>query len=160
MAVSWVVAPCSLVEVMPGYTTLQPRKQPSSYSPPWEPEILLTYFHSCIFEEPFFAPSYARRHMFALSCFLFTVSSFFYCVRLFIFGSCAGSVFFTFFREVLKLVHITVLRASQFASQILSVIALNLWSVLVRGSSFSVREEALQTGRLYFALLSFHVNRI
>jgi hypothetical protein len=69
MAVFWVVAPCSLVEVyrrfrlfaasiiraialdggskhiwnvgklLPDYTEQQPRRQPSSYSPPWEPEI-------------------------------------------------------------------------------------------------------------------------
>jgi hypothetical protein len=69
MAVFWVVAPCSLVEVyqrfrgsllppssgreaarnlwnvsklLPYCTVLQPRKQPSSYSPPWEPQILPT----------------------------------------------------------------------------------------------------------------------
>jgi hypothetical protein len=64
MAVFWVVAPCSLVEVcqhfrghrpddggskdlrnvgklLPDYTVLQPRRQPSSYSPPWESQILL-----------------------------------------------------------------------------------------------------------------------
>jgi hypothetical protein len=61
MAVFWVVAPCSLVEVyqrfrrpcylhrqdlwsvgklLPNYTELQTRRQPSSYSPPWEPQIL------------------------------------------------------------------------------------------------------------------------
>jgi hypothetical protein len=60
MVVFWVVAPCSLVEVyqrfrgpcclhhqgdesyllLPDYTALQPRRQPSSYSPPWEPQIL------------------------------------------------------------------------------------------------------------------------
>jgi hypothetical protein len=63
MAVFWVVATCSLVEVyqrfrgpcclhhqdgdlwnvgklLPDYTALQPRRQPSSYSPPWEPHIL------------------------------------------------------------------------------------------------------------------------
>jgi hypothetical protein len=44
IAVFWVVAPCSLVEVLAAsiirakllsdYTTLQPRRQPSSYSPP------------------------------------------------------------------------------------------------------------------------------
>jgi hypothetical protein len=66
MAVFWVVAPCSLVEaeqrfkgtcclhhqgydggskdlwnvgkLLPDYTALQPRRQPSSYSPPWEPQ--------------------------------------------------------------------------------------------------------------------------
>jgi hypothetical protein len=27
---------------MPDYTVLQPRRQPSSYSPPWEPQILLS----------------------------------------------------------------------------------------------------------------------
>jgi hypothetical protein len=66
MAVFWVVAPCSLVEVyqrfrgpcclllqgkdlwnvgklLPDYTALQPRTQPSSYSPPWEPQILLRF---------------------------------------------------------------------------------------------------------------------
>jgi hypothetical protein len=52
----WVVAPCSLVEVYQRfrgpcclhhqgddhhYTALQPRRQPSSYSPPWEPQIQL-----------------------------------------------------------------------------------------------------------------------
>jgi hypothetical protein len=72
MAVFWVVASRSLVEVyqrfrgpccrarltqrpgdggsmdhwnagklLPDYTVLQPRSQPSSYSPPWEPQILL-----------------------------------------------------------------------------------------------------------------------
>jgi hypothetical protein len=67
MAVFQVVAPCSLVEVyasiiramshrpddgggkdlwnvgklLPDYTALQPRRQQSSYSPPWEPQILL-----------------------------------------------------------------------------------------------------------------------
>jgi hypothetical protein len=73
MAVLWVVASCSLVEVhrrfrgpcclhhqsnhrpddggskdlwkdgklLPDHTALQPRRQPSSYSPPWEPQILL-----------------------------------------------------------------------------------------------------------------------
>jgi hypothetical protein len=35
IAVFWVVAPCSLVD-----TVLQPRRQQSSYSPPWEPQIL------------------------------------------------------------------------------------------------------------------------
>jgi hypothetical protein len=58
----WVVAPCSLIELyrrfrgpddggskdlwnvgklLPDYRALQPRRQPSSYSPPWEPQILL-----------------------------------------------------------------------------------------------------------------------
>jgi hypothetical protein len=53
MAVFWVVAPCSLVEVYQRFRgpcclhhqgdeiALQPRRQPSSYSPPWEPQILL-----------------------------------------------------------------------------------------------------------------------
>jgi hypothetical protein len=70
MAVFWVVAPCSMVEVyhrfrghrcvhhqgdddggskdlsnvgelLPDYTAQQPRRQPSSYSPPWEHQILL-----------------------------------------------------------------------------------------------------------------------
>jgi hypothetical protein len=67
MAVFWVVALCSLVEVyrhfrgicclhhqgdsspwwpwnigklLPDYTVLLPRRQPSSYSPPWEPQIV------------------------------------------------------------------------------------------------------------------------
>jgi hypothetical protein len=65
IAVFWVVAPCSLVEVssmshrpddggskdpwnvgklLPDYTVLQPRRQQSSYSPPWEPQILLNIF--------------------------------------------------------------------------------------------------------------------
>jgi hypothetical protein len=56
IAVFWVVAPCSLVEVyqrfrgpcclhqlLPDYTALQPRIQQSSYSPPWEPQILLNF---------------------------------------------------------------------------------------------------------------------
>jgi hypothetical protein len=30
-------------KLLPDYTALQPRRQPSSYSPPWEPQILL-YF--------------------------------------------------------------------------------------------------------------------
>jgi hypothetical protein len=37
VAVFWVVAPCSLAEVgklLPDYTALQPRRQPSSYAPP------------------------------------------------------------------------------------------------------------------------------
>jgi hypothetical protein len=55
MAVFWVVAPCShqgddggskdiwnAGKFLPDYTTLQPRTQPSSYSPPWEPQILLS----------------------------------------------------------------------------------------------------------------------
>jgi hypothetical protein len=28
-------------KLLPDYTALQPRRQPSSYSPPWEPQILL-----------------------------------------------------------------------------------------------------------------------
>jgi hypothetical protein len=58
MAVFWVVAPCSLHQgddrpddggskdlwnfgkLLPDYTALQPRRQPSSYSPPSEPQIL------------------------------------------------------------------------------------------------------------------------
>jgi hypothetical protein len=58
IAVFWIVAPCSLVEVyrrfrgpccldlwnvgklLPDYTALQPRRQPSSYSPLWDPQIL------------------------------------------------------------------------------------------------------------------------
>jgi hypothetical protein len=31
MAVFWVVAPCSLVEVLPDYMALQPTRQPSSF---------------------------------------------------------------------------------------------------------------------------------
>jgi hypothetical protein len=77
MAVFWVVALCSLVEVyqrfrgpcclhhqgddcfddggskdlwnvgklLPDYMALQPTRQPSSYSPPWEPKILLNFLH-------------------------------------------------------------------------------------------------------------------
>jgi hypothetical protein len=54
MVVFWVVAPCSdrpddggskdlwnVGTTLPDYTVLQPRRQPSSYSPPWEPQILL-----------------------------------------------------------------------------------------------------------------------
>jgi hypothetical protein len=57
MAVFWVVVPCSLVgdrpdtggskylwnvgKLLPDYTALQPRWHPSSFSPPWEPQILL-----------------------------------------------------------------------------------------------------------------------
>jgi hypothetical protein len=73
MAVFWVAAPRSLVEVyqrfrgtycfrregdgdgdskdlwnvgkrLPDYTPLQPKRQPSSYSPPWAPQILLISF--------------------------------------------------------------------------------------------------------------------
>jgi hypothetical protein len=61
LAVSWAVAPCSLVQVyrrfrgtyclhhrpvngdyqsVPDYTALQPSEQPSSCSSPWEPQIL------------------------------------------------------------------------------------------------------------------------
>jgi hypothetical protein len=41
MAVFWVVTPCSLVgKLLPDYTALQPRTQPSSYSPSREPQIL------------------------------------------------------------------------------------------------------------------------
>jgi hypothetical protein len=55
MAVFWVVAPCSLVEVhrrfwgskylwnvgklLPDYTMLHPKRHPFSYSPLWEPQI-------------------------------------------------------------------------------------------------------------------------
>jgi hypothetical protein len=56
MAVFWVVTPCSLVDVyrrfrdvcclyhqggkhLPDYTAQRPRRQPSSYSPPWEHQI-------------------------------------------------------------------------------------------------------------------------
>jgi hypothetical protein len=31
-------------KLLPDYTALQPRKQPSSYSPPWEPQILHNMF--------------------------------------------------------------------------------------------------------------------
>jgi hypothetical protein len=41
MAVFLVVALCSLGKLLPDYTALQPRRQPSSYQPPWEPQILL-----------------------------------------------------------------------------------------------------------------------
>jgi hypothetical protein len=60
MAVFWVVAPCSVVEVywrfskhlwnageiLLDYTAQQPRRQPSSYTPPWNPKShnLLTVF--------------------------------------------------------------------------------------------------------------------
>jgi hypothetical protein len=56
MAVFWVVAQCSLVEFYErfrgpcclhhqgDYTTLEPRRQPSSYSPPREPQILLMWY--------------------------------------------------------------------------------------------------------------------
>jgi hypothetical protein len=30
----------NVVKLLPDYTVLQPRRQPSSYSPPWEPQIL------------------------------------------------------------------------------------------------------------------------
>jgi hypothetical protein len=64
MAAFWVAAPCNLVEIyrrfrsacclhhqgrddlwnvgkfLPDDTAQQPRRQPSSYSPPWEPQIL------------------------------------------------------------------------------------------------------------------------
>jgi hypothetical protein len=63
MAVFWVVAPCSLVEVyhgnhpydggskylwnvgklLPDYMVLQPIRQPPSCLPPWEPQILCEY---------------------------------------------------------------------------------------------------------------------
>jgi hypothetical protein len=55
MAVFWFITPCSLVEVYrdfrgacclhhqgndrPDYTAQQSRRQPSSYMPPWKPEI-------------------------------------------------------------------------------------------------------------------------
>jgi hypothetical protein len=70
MAVFWVVAPCSLVEVyqrfrgpcclhhqeiLPDYTALQPRGQPSSYSPPWEPQILQFWFVTVVPKILFFA---------------------------------------------------------------------------------------------------------
>jgi hypothetical protein len=86
MVVFWVVAPCCLVELyrylgpfpsarlthrpddggsndlwnvgitLPDYTVLQPRRQPSSYSPPWKPQILLneckiTYNKRKLFKE-------------------------------------------------------------------------------------------------------------
>jgi hypothetical protein len=49
MAVFWLVAPTddggskdlgNVGKLLPDYTTLQRRRQPSSYSPPWEPQIL------------------------------------------------------------------------------------------------------------------------
>jgi hypothetical protein len=50
MAVFWVVAPSSqkfarirLNFLLPDYTALQPRRQPSSHSPSWEPQILPSY---------------------------------------------------------------------------------------------------------------------
>jgi hypothetical protein len=67
MAVFWVVAPCSLVvramspddggskylrnigKLLPDYTALQPRRQPSSYSPPWEPQIVLRIRKMAVF---------------------------------------------------------------------------------------------------------------
>jgi hypothetical protein len=36
-------------KLLPDYTALQPRRQPSSYSPPWEPLILLIYTTVIIF---------------------------------------------------------------------------------------------------------------
>jgi hypothetical protein len=78
MVVFWVVAPCSLVEVyqrfrgacrvmskhpddgskhlwnigklLPDYMAQQPRRQPSSYLPLWEPEVSLPAQNSPIFE--------------------------------------------------------------------------------------------------------------
>jgi hypothetical protein len=32
-------------KLLPDYTVLQPRRQQSSYSPPWEPQILLSHLH-------------------------------------------------------------------------------------------------------------------
>jgi hypothetical protein len=88
MAVFWVVEPCSIVEVyrrfrvlaasihrrddggkylwnvgklLPYFTALQPRRQLSSYSPPWEPEILQCsitvslVLHVCLKYEKFVA---------------------------------------------------------------------------------------------------------
>jgi hypothetical protein len=62
MAVFWVVAPCSLVEVYQRFrgpcclhhqgdesSALQPRRQTSSYSQPWEPQILLKNSSRLIF---------------------------------------------------------------------------------------------------------------
>jgi hypothetical protein len=34
-------------KLLPDYTVLQPRRQPSSYSPPWEPQILLWLILDC-----------------------------------------------------------------------------------------------------------------
>jgi hypothetical protein len=54
MTVFWYVAPCNLAEIDPTfqrccflirameYTAQRPRRQPSSYSSPWEPEMLLS----------------------------------------------------------------------------------------------------------------------
>jgi hypothetical protein len=73
MAVFWVVASCSLVEVylrfrahrpddgaskhlwnvcklLPDYTAQQLRRQPSSYLPPWEPQISLRYHNGFVSE--------------------------------------------------------------------------------------------------------------
>jgi hypothetical protein len=33
-------------KLLPHYTALQPRRQPYSYSPPWEPQILLLYLYN------------------------------------------------------------------------------------------------------------------
>jgi hypothetical protein len=59
IAVFWVVAPMSrpddggskdlwnVGKLLPDYTVLQPRRQQSAYSPPWEPQILIsTVYHS------------------------------------------------------------------------------------------------------------------
>jgi hypothetical protein len=60
MAVFWVG------KLLPDYMVLQPRRQPSSYSPPWEPQILLCllssflfilYFVFIPFRLPLFVPS-------------------------------------------------------------------------------------------------------
>jgi hypothetical protein len=66
IAVFWVVAPCSLAEVyqrfrgdcclhhqvcklLPDYTAQQSRRQPSSYSPLWEPEISQASRYVCAY---------------------------------------------------------------------------------------------------------------
>jgi hypothetical protein len=57
MAVFWVVAPCRLGpddgestelwnigKFIPVYTALQPKRQPSSYSPPSEPQVVIVKY--------------------------------------------------------------------------------------------------------------------
>jgi hypothetical protein len=76
MAVFWVVALMNdrpdnggskdlwnVGKLLPDYTALQPRRQQSSYSPPWEPQILLNELEFVYFSAPLYCvaqPFYTR----------------------------------------------------------------------------------------------------
>lgn len=124
MDVFWAVAPYTVVEILPNYGHFC--GNPKSFLVTANRILIRRVIH-------------ARRHEFAHPCFLFTVLNLFV-----VFGPYLDPVLAQFSlvssEKFLKLARIIVLRASQFAIQILSVVALNLWSFLDRGRSSSNRE--------------------